>query len=380
MVDQQYDLVVYGATGFTGRLICAYLHQQRVAGRKFRWAMAGRALEKLEALRVAISGTDVGLICADASDPASLSRLVSSTRLVISTVGPYQLYGSGLVATCAQSGTDYIDICGEPLWMRDMIDAYEDTARASGARILFSCGFDSIPAELGVYLCQQEAVRLQGKPMSRVRGRMRKFVGGPSGGSVASGMAMMRLATEFPAKAALLADPFALTPGFHGPEHGSYQVIEDEPDVGRVGPFTLGPTDMKNVHRSNLLMGHPYGIDFVYDEKLVDPPPLPALPPSPDNLPKPGDGPADDVMANGCFDLLVIGEEAGRTVSLAISGADDPGYRTTAKFVGETALALLSAGPLPGGIWTPIAALRDALANKLFEHAGIDLDIHPVRT
>ena len=371
MQAKQFDLVVYGATGFTGQLICAYLQQQSTAGRDFSWAMAGRSLEKLEALRASIGATDIPLVIADADDRQSIDRLTSSARLVISAVGPYQLYGSHLFAACANSGTDYIDVCGEPLWMREMIDRHEESARSSGARMLFSCGFDSVPSELGVWLCQNEAVKIFGKPVKRIRGRMTKFIGGPSGGSMASGMAMMKLAREDPAKAAMLDNPFALTPGFQGPDHPPYNVVDEEAGLGMVGPFTLGPTDMKNVHRSNFLMGHPYGMDFVYDEKLVNPPPAPAQPPSPDLLPKPGEGPSAHVMDNGCFELLLIGENAsGETVRVTLAGSDDP-YTTTAKLASETAFALLRAKNLLPGLWTPVAALREELASMIFAHAGI---------
>jgi short subunit dehydrogenase-like uncharacterized protein len=371
METVRYDLVVLGATGFTGKLVCAYLQQQHAAGREFSWAIAGRSLEKLEAVRAEIGDPAVSIMVADSCDSGSIERLTASTRLVVSTVGPYQLYGSALLAACARSGTDYVDVCGEPLWMREMIDRYEETAKASGARILFSCGFDSIPAELGVWLCQQEAGKVFGRAVPRIYGRMCKFIGGPSGGSMASGMAMMKLANEYPEKAAMLVSPFALTPGFQGPVHPPYNVVEDEPGLGMVGPFTLGPTDMKNVHRSNFLMGHPYGTDFIYDEKLVNPPPPPPQPPSLDSLPKPGEGPSAYIMENGCFELLMIGEDAsGKDVRVVLDGRNDP-YRTTSKLVCETALALLRAENLQPGIWTPIAALGEELVSKIFEHTGI---------
>jgi short subunit dehydrogenase-like uncharacterized protein len=370
-MGKQFDLVVFGATGFTGQLVCAYLLQQQAAGRVFSWAMAGRSLEKLEALRASIGAPDIALLPADSDDPGSINTLTASARVVVSTVGPYQHYGSRLLAACATSGTDYVDLCGEPLWMRAMIDHHEAAAKASGARILFSSGFDSIPAELGVWQCQKEAVRIFGKPLPRIRGRMRKFIGGPSGGSVASGMAMMKLASDDPANAAMLDDPFALTPGFIGPKHPAYNLVSDEPGLGKVGPFTLGPTDMKNVHRSNFLMGHPYGTDFIYDEKLVNPPPPPISPPSIDALPKPGEGPSSDVMANGCFEMLFIGEGTnGESTGVVLEGHEDP-YTTTARLVSETALTLLQAADLMAGIWTPIAALKDDLATKLIQYAGI---------
>jgi short subunit dehydrogenase-like uncharacterized protein len=255
--------------------------------------------------------------------------------------------------------------------MREMIDRFESTAKASGSRILFSAGFDSSPAELGVWLCQKEAKRLFGQPMTRVRGRMRKFVGGPSGGSVASGMAMMKLANEDPAKAAMLGDPYVLTPGFAGPAHPIYDVVEDEPGLGIVGPFSLGPTDMKNVHRSNYLLGHAYGADFVYDEKLLNPPAPPAQPPSFDTLPKPGEGPSTYVMENGCFELWMIGDGLhGETVRIVLEGSEDP-YSATAGLASETALTLLNAEAVQPGIWTPIAALGDNLAANIMAHTSI---------
>jgi len=371
MAEKQYDLVVYGATGFTGKLVCSYL-EGRGGIDGLRWAMAGRSLEKLEATRDEIGASGIPLIQADAGDPASLDALAASTGLIISTVGPYQLYGEPLVAACVKAGCDYVDLCGEPLWMAEMIERHDDAAKSSGARILFSCGFDSIPAELGVWLCQQEAMRMLGKPVPRIRGRVRTFVGGPSGGSVASGMTMMKLAQSDPAKAALLADPFALTPDFTGPAHPEYAIEEDEPGVGKVGPFMLGPTDMKNVHRSNMLQGHPYGEDFVYDEKMIDPPPAMKAPPSPDSLPRPGEGPGEEIMRNGRFEIWMIGEdEGGERLRLVMKGSEEPGYRTTSKLIAETALALISDRSVPGGIWTPVAALGDALAQRVLECTAI---------
>src|SRR4030088_3461187 len=163
MPSSKFDIIVYGATGFTGQLVAEYLAAHYRGDTNLKWAMAGRSLDKLASVRDAIgSAADTPLIVADAGDPASLKPMVNQTRLVLSTVGPYQLYGSDLVAACAASGTDYLDLCGEPVWMRQMIDAHEATAKASGARIVFSCGFDSVPFELGAFFVQQEARRAFG--------------------------------------------------------------------------------------------------------------------------------------------------------------------------------------------------------------------------
>ncbi|ATW03521.1 saccharopine dehydrogenase NADP-binding domain-containing protein [Sphingorhabdus sp. YGSMI21] len=371
MTDPGFDIIVYGATGFTGELVCRYLASRTSADRPVNWAMAGRDRAKLDRLRQSLGLSDLPLVVADAADAGSIKKMVSATKIVLTTVGPYQKYGTPLVQACAEAGTDYIDLCGEPLWMRRMIEEYEDAARRSGARILFSCGFDSIPSELGVWFCQQQAIKTFGKTMPRVRSRVREFVGGPSGGSVASGASQMQLVASDPALSAILADPFALTPGFSGPDHPSDQTYETESDIGAVGPFMLGPTDSKNVHRSNLLMGHPYGKDFMFDEKMVGAVPPSAPPPSPDQLPQPGEGPRLDLAA-GRFDILFIGEDADRReVRVAVTGSRDPGYLTTSIMMSETALCLLADRALTGGIWTPGAAFRGDLVQRLEKYASM---------
>src|SRR6202035_1427473 len=166
--SSKFDIVVYGATGFTGQLIAEYLAAHYTGAGAPKWAMAGRSLAKLASVRDAIGApADTPLITADAADPASLRAMVAQTKSVITTVGPYQLYGSELVAICATTGTDYFDLCGEPVWMRQMIDAHEMAAKSSGGRIVFSCGFDSLPFELGVFFCEETAKKVFGAAVSR---------------------------------------------------------------------------------------------------------------------------------------------------------------------------------------------------------------------
>ena len=213
---REFDIIVYGATGFTGRLVAEYL-AHHYKGRKDapKWAMAGRSLDKLAEVRGLIGASpETPLIVADASDPASLDKLAQSTKVVLTTVGPYQLYGSELVAACVRAGTAYADLCGEPGWMREMIDAHQDAAKASGARITFSCGFDSIPFDLGVHFLQAEAIKRHGKPAPRVKGRVRKMAGGASGGTIASLTETLKAIAKKPSLALLLKSSFALTPGF----------------------------------------------------------------------------------------------------------------------------------------------------------------------
>jgi short subunit dehydrogenase-like uncharacterized protein len=211
---RDFDIIVYGATGFTGRLVAEYLTQSGAQ----RWAMAGRSLSKLQEVRDLIGApADTPLVTANSDDAASLRSLCERTKVVLTTVGPYQLYGNDLVAACAETGTAYVDLCGEPAWMRHMIDAHHETAKRTGARIVFSCGFDSIPFDLGVLALQDAAKAKFGHPMPRVKGRVRKMQGGASGGTVASLKATLAAAAKHPSILGLLINPFALTPGFEGP-------------------------------------------------------------------------------------------------------------------------------------------------------------------
>jgi short subunit dehydrogenase-like uncharacterized protein len=199
-LPRTFDLIVYGASGFTGRLVAEHLLGTYGATGEIKWTMAGRSTGKLAEVRDLIGGpSNLPLIAAEASNPASLKAMAESAKVIISTVGPYQLYGEGLVAACAAAGTDYVDLCGEPAWMAAMIRKYGDVARVSGARIVFSCGFDSIPFDLGVFFLEQQARAEFGRPATRVRGRVRKMKGTFSGGTAASLIATVEAAAREPA-------------------------------------------------------------------------------------------------------------------------------------------------------------------------------------
>ena len=375
--DREYDLVLFGANGYTGRLVAQHLAGRQAGGARLRWALAGRSAGRLAALRAEIGAPGVPLMVADTGDPPSLLAMAKSAAAVITTVGPYQLYGSGLVAACTASGTDYLDLCGEPGWMRAMIEEHSAEAGQTGARVLFSCGFDSLPSEFGVWLCQEAARQRFGAPVPQVRGRVRSFVGGPSGGTVATMVASARAAADSPRLAALLADPFALTPGFAGPPQPPASAPEDDPDLGPVVPFMLGAANRMAVHRSNMLMGHPYGRNFVYDEMILAAaaPPAPAsgtVPPPP----APGDGPTAGQREAGSFDMLFIGKgPEGHDVRVAVSGDRDPGYGCTSQMIAETALCLLRSPDVPGGVWTPAAALQGRLRDQLRQHTSLTFSV-----
>jgi len=328
---------------------------------------------------------DTPLVVTDTTHPASLQALMDSTRLVLTTVGPYQLYGNELVAACAKAGVDYVDLCGEPAWMRRMIDAHEAQAKASGARIVFSCGFDSIPFDLGVFLLQTEMKARFGQPASRVRGRVRMMKGTFSGGTAASLKATLAAAASEPGVLDLLRDPFALTPGFTGPRQpsGSKPMVDEALGEGVwVAPFVMAAINTRNVHRSNFLLGHAYGADFVYDEMLVTGPgekgeAIANAVASDKSLgsdkgPKPGEGPSRAEREAGHYDVLFLGEDAaGHRLRVAVTGDRDPGYGSTSKMITEAAVCLLENRSTPGGIWTTAPALGQALIVRLQANAGL---------
>ena len=390
MAQPKFDIVVYGASGFTGKLVAEYLAAQYGAGSGLTWAMAGRSRDKLAAVRDEIGAPkDTPLIEADASDPASLKAMVGQAKAVLTTVGPYQLYGSDLVAACAASGTDYLDLCGEPAWMRQMIDAHHATAQASGARILFSCGFDSIPFELGVFFLQNAAKAQFGAACPVVKGRVRKMKGTFSGGTAASLKATYAAAAKDLSIVPLLKNPFALTPGFEGPKQPPGNKPLHDDDLGMwVAPFVMATINTRNVHRSNLLMGFPYGKEFVYDEMMLAGPGekgeamAKAIVGANASMggpggPKPGEGPSKEERETGMYDILFVGlAPDGKQIRASVKGDRDPGYGSTSKMIGESAVCLVrEAKDVAGGIWTPGAALGDRLIKRLTDHAGLQFTV-----
>lgn len=380
---REFDVIMYGATGYTGRLVAEYL-AQNYAG-DLRWAMAGRSADKLAAVRDEIGApADTPLIVADADDPQSLADMVARGKCVATTVGPYQLYGEALLAACAEAGTDYVDLCGEPAWMRKMIDAYEDKAKESGARIVFSCGFDSIPFDLGIWFVQQAAKEEFGAPASRVRGRVRGMQGTFSGGTAASLKATMAAAAKDPEVVKLLLNPFSLTPGFQGADQPPGNTVDYEADIDSwVAPFIMAAINTRNVHRTNFLLGHSYGEDFVYDEMVLTGPgaagEAAAKAVAGDNSlasedgPKPGEGPSKEEREAGFYDVLFIAEDGdGNTVTAGVTGDKDPGYGSTSKMIAESAICLVRDVPnAPGGIFTPAAVMADPLIRRLEANAGL---------
>ncbi|MGB5246042.1 MAG: hypothetical protein WBM54_10095, partial [Woeseia sp.] len=308
-------------------------------------------------------------------------------KVVITTVGPYQLYGNELIAACAAAGTDYVDLCGEPSWMHEKIAEHEAAAQASGARIVFSCGFDSIPFDLGVFFLQQTAEKSSGSPVTRVRGRVRSMKGTWSGGTLASFRASMAAIAKNPELLAVLKNPFALTPGFTGPKQPSGAKPEFDAAVDSwVAPFVMASINTKNIHRSNLLLGHKYGEDFLYDEMIMTGPgergeamanKIATDKSMASDPTRPGEGPSKEEREAGSYDVLFVGETRdGETIRVSVQGDMDPGYGSTSKMIAESAVCLLkNPGAASGGIWTPAAAMGAKLMERLQANAGLTFKV-----
>jgi len=404
-VTRLHDIVLFGASGFTGRLVAEVLQSIGARDPGLRWALAGRQPERLAAVRDAI-GADASLplLTADAADRAALGALAREARLVITTVGPYQRHGEPLVTACADAGADYVDLCGEPLWMARMIPKLQPRAAASGARIVFSCGFDSVPFDIGVVFLQQQMMERHGASAVEVRSRVTAMKGGFSGGTAASALATVEAIAADRRLARVLADPFALTPGFRGPAQpdGDAASLDDWAQAW-TAPFVMAPINTKNVHRTHALRGHPWGADFTYSERQQTGPGsrgearakalarqarltelLLGIEPARALirrwvLPQPGEGPDRQARERGRYELVITGRSAaGQRLSVRVRGEGDPGYGSTSRMIVQAALCLLrdtDHRATPGGVWTAGAAMGLALQRRLQAHAGLVFEV-----
>ncbi|MDC0577237.1 saccharopine dehydrogenase NADP-binding domain-containing protein [Gammaproteobacteria bacterium] len=388
MSEREFDVVVFGASGYTGKLVAEYIQSEYGENGSVKWAIAGRNREKLEGIREELGlSSDLSILEVDSNNQGSLNAMTGSTKCVLTTVGPYQLYGSNLVESCAKNGTDYVDLTGEPGWMYEMINAHKETAQASGARIVFSCGFDSIPFDLGVYFVQQAAMDKFGKPAQHVRGRVKAMNGEFSGGTIASLGATMATLKKKPELIKVLANPFSLTEGFEGPAQlDDSKVLLDKKLNMWVAPFVMAPINTKNIHRSNALLDHQYGEDFCYDEmmiagegeegKQIADAMTSANPMGGDNVPQPGEGPSKESREQGNYDVLFFADLGEESIEARVTGDMDPGYGSTSKMITESAICLIQdCSDLPGGIYTPAPAMGDKLIQRLEEKAGLTFDI-----
>ena len=408
MNEKGYDLVVFGATSFVGRLLADYLLHTYGVGQELTWAIAGRSENRLESLKndLGAAAADLPVIIADASDETALKVMCDQTRVVISTVGPYALFGEPLVKVCAETGTDYCDLTGEVQWLREMIHKYQATAESSGARIVNCCGFDSIPSDLGVYFIQQEAQARFGQPLTRIKMRVKAAKGEFSGGTVASLLNVVKEASSNPDLRKELANPYSVCPPNHGFTARQPDVKSAEYDrdfQAWTAPFVMAAINTRVVHRSNALSGKAYGADFRYDEAMMTGRGLKgratalgvtgalggfmlgaAIRPTRWLLerfvvPKPGEGPSPEAQEKGFFDLRFYGETRdGESLRVKVTGDRDPGYGSTSKMLGQAGVCLAQdlAGEEPqGGFWTPSTAMNGQLLERLRTYSGLQFEL-----
>ena len=378
----KYDFVIYGATGFTGKLVVEYAINQYANNNEISWAIAGRNNEKLEHVQEKYNlPSNIGKIVVDSNEQNSIDEMVSQTKCVLTTVGPYQLYGEKIIKTCISTGTDYVDLCGEPGFMHKIISECSAEAKETGARIVFSCGFDSIPFDLGVLFVQEEVMAKLNKYASSVRGRVRAMNGEFSGGTAASMKATMAALQSNPELINILVNPHALCDGMEGVQQDddSKPVYDEELDTW-VAPFFMAPINTKNIHRSNKLMNHIYGENFKYNEMWIQGSGeegkaaaefISTMNPLGD-APKPGDGPSRESRENGNYDVLFCADVDGETIKASVSGDMDPGYGSTSKMITESAVCLVKdCENLAGGIYTPAASMGKKLIKRLESSAGL---------
>ncbi len=396
--SRTFELIVWGATGFTGQLVAEYLQQRYGSEGDLRWAMAARNESKLRKVAEQI-GAKVPLLIADSHDLAALKALCAQTRVICSVVGPYASYGSELVQACVEEETHYCDLTGEVPWMRKMIDQHHAIAQEKQLKIVHTCGFDSIPSDMGVYFMQKKAQAETGAYLQHIRFRLKAGKGGFSGGTIASLNQVLVDSQKDPSVLQVLANPYGLNP--LGDQDG-----QDEPDLmeakydpiakGWMAPFVMSAINTKVVRRSQALSGHPYGRDFRYEEAtlmgdgwgskiaargmawgmgLLQS----ATPGTPLGtilawvMPKPGEGPSQSARENGFYVVDFFGtNETGQVYKCRVKGDRDPGYGSTCKMLAETAICLSrDEKPESYGVLTPSVAMGDALLKRLQENAGL---------
>jgi short subunit dehydrogenase-like uncharacterized protein len=400
--SREFDIIILGATGFTGKLLAEYLLNQYGVDQGLTWAMAGRNRQKLEDVRSELGHEGIPILIADNLDKPSIEALAQKTQVICTTVGPYAKYGDLVVEACLEHSTHYCDLCGEVQWIRKMIDIHHEKAKQKGVKIVHCCGFDSVPSDMGVFFMQKETLAQKGAYCVEIKMGLRAMRGGMSGGTYASMSHVMKEAYENPAIGKILVNPYSLNPA--GMQEG-----KDRKDLAGVkydadfeswkSPFIMAAINTKIVRRSHALAGFPYGRDFRYEEfslqgkgfsgkwkaykalfplaiisfakpgsllkKLID-----------RILPKPGEGPNKEQRENGFFFFRVLGKmKDGSIVHGKVKGDRDPGYGSTSKMLGEAAVCLAKdALPAGGGVITPSGALGESFLQRLQQHAGLSFD------
>lgn len=405
-----YAVVLYGATSFVGQITAHYLTEflsnaKDKNGANVTWAIAGRDEEKLNELQSKLA-SKVDIIIANSDDAASLDKMTKQSQVIISTVGPYLKYGEPLIKSCAENGTDYVDLTGEAIFIKDMMDKYQDTAKQSGARIVNSCGFDSIPSDLGVYFTQQQAKEKFGSTCDVINMRVKAAKGGLSGGTIASMATIFEEVGQDKSRRKQVANPYLLNDDKDAPNVRQANVSKPEYDDEHkrwLAPFVMASINTRIVHRSNQLLGYEYGRDFKYDEAMWMKDGLKGklssyamsagllgfatammITPSRELLskhvlPKSGSGPSKEEQENGYFDIRLFGQTTDKdSINTKVTGDKDPGYGSTSRMLAQAALCLaqdISKEEVGGGFWTPASAMGDSLLTRLDAHAGLSFEV-----
>jgi len=403
--DKPVDIILFGATSFVGRILCNYLVNEH-SEPDLTWAMAARSQSRLAELKASLgdAARSIPTLMADASSEADMLKLCDRASLIISTVGPYALYGELLVKACTETGTDYCDLTGEPHWIRRMLDKYEAAAQASGARIVNCCGFDSIPSDLGVKFLQDQAMARFGQYCRQVKMRVKASRGGASGGTIASGANLYKEAAHDAKLRQELRDPYSLCPEGQRLKVRQHSVgVEyDAHFQAWAGPFIMAAINTRVVLRSNALHEPPYHPAFLYDEGMLtgdghkgkQRARLLALGTTAGTvvmavaplrwaamklLPSPGEGPSPRQQREGFYDLRFYGEtEAGESLTVKVCGDGDPGYGSTSRMLAQAGISLckeVSRAQRGGGFWTPATAFDERLFRRLASYAGLQFEV-----
>ena len=404
--NREFDIIIQGATGFTGTLVAEYLLRQYGVGSDLRWALAGRSEEKLQHVRDGLGAAASGLelIVADSFDKDALQTLAKRTHVVLTTVGPYALYGSELVAACVNAGTHYCDLAGEVQWIRKMIDTHHERAKETGAKIVHCCGFDSVPMDIGVWFLQDATHEKHGTYCESISMLVKATKGTASGGTLASMMNLIKESRADRSIARILVQPYSLNPEGKrdGPDsRDQSSLIYRDEAKSWTAPFVMAGVNTKIVRRSHALAGYPYGKDFRYDEAVLMGRGisgwlkgalmiaglgtlmlLASFSPTRNFLQryvlsKPGEGPDRELQQSGFFNLLQIGKlPDGTIIRGKITGDQDPGYGSTSKMLSECAVCLAKDElDAKGGVWTPAAVMAKPLLKRLQENAGLTFEL-----
>ena len=401
--SREFDIVLWGATGFTGRLVADYLVRNYLGGETgLRLALAGRNREKLEGIANELGAPQLPILVGDSFDAESLNAIASKAEVLITTVGPYAKYGAEVVAACVRNGTDYCDLTGETHFIRAMIDAHEEEAKTTGARIVHCCGYDSIPSDLGTLMVQEAFKQRHGKYASQVKMAAVQMRGAASGGTIASMLNMVDEMKENPGLRKILGNPYALNPkGVRGPDKRDQTGARFDRDLDMwTGTFVMAAINTRIVRRSHALMGLPWGEGFRYSEvmgtgkgakgwsraasltvgviALMGSLALPLTRPFVEKrLPSPGEGPDQEAREKGSFKTLFVALGDGGVEHAIVADRRDPGYGSTAVMLSEAAICLALEGAqleCGGGILTPATAMGMRLVERL-RAAGLTFEI-----